>query len=126
MTVTVFTHREQSLMLERMLSAISSQEYPLDFKIYDCYDDFIASFAYSGSSEGQAIAVIVARKGAEGMESARNARMMQPSVPLVWLSDDDGFGIESYRIGCAFFSAKEISENLLLTALKRCERERRS
>ncbi len=124
MTVTVFTHREKRRMLEQTLSAISTSVYPLDLKIYDSYDDFIASFAYDESSKSQA--VIIARRGADGMESARNARLMQPSVPLIWLSDDEGFGIESYRIGCAFFSTEEISEHLLLTALKRCEHERRS
>ncbi len=118
MTITVFTHREQKQALAQVLSAISARAHPLDLKFYDTYDDFISSLACDAKDIGHA--VIVARHGADGMESARNAKLMCPDIPLVWLSNDEGFGIESYRIGCAFFSTEEITEALMQTALGRC------
>ncbi len=101
---------------EQLMAALSNTlKTPLDCYYYETYDDFIKGFPRDTSQ-----AVIVARRGADGMECARNAKLMQPAIPLVWLSDDPGFGIESYRIGCAFFSAEAISEKLLSTALNKC------
>ncbi len=120
MHITVLTHTGEAPRLRRLLEDASARRHPgLDFRLYDTYDDFIQGFP---GEESQA--VIVARRGADGMECARNAKLMRPTLPLIWLSDDPGFGIESYRIGCAFFSAGELTAALLSTALERCEHER--
>ncbi len=117
MKITVLAHSEEVPHLERMIMSLAGEsKAPLDCKFYESYDDFIKGFPKDTSQ-----AVVVARRGADGMECARNARLIQPEVPLVWLSDDEGFGTESYRIGCVFFSAESITENLLSSALHRCE-----
>ncbi len=103
--------------LSDILSALSLlRKIPLECKFYESYDDFIQGFPKDPIQT-----VIVARRGADGMECARNAKLMRPDIPIIWLSDDNGFGIESYRIGCAFFSADTLTEDLLIAALKRCE-----
>ncbi len=115
MKITVFTHTEQAKDFAAMLTALSRDRALLQYRLFETYDDFIQGFTQEESQ-----AVIVARRGADGMESARNAKLLQPSVPLVWLSDDPGFGVESYRIGCAFFSSEPITESLLKLALRKC------
>ncbi len=115
MRITVFTHKEDVPHFRQMMAALDSGGTPVAYKIYDNYDDFIAGFSQDGAA-----AVIVARRGADGMESARNARILQPDVPLIWFSDDEGFGVESYRIGCAYFSAQTVTGALLAAVLARC------
>lgn len=116
MKITVFTHKEEIPRYEKLLLALANETIPLEYIVYDDYDDFI-----SGFSQGESQAVIVARRGADGMECARNAKVLKPDIPLIWFSDDQGFGVESYRISCAYFSAEPITETLLSTALARCK-----
>ncbi len=117
MKITIFTHAEEVPGFEQLMAALSNARgMPLECNYYETYDDFIKGFPRDKSQ-----AVIVARRGADGMECARNAKLMRPSVPLVWLSNDNGFGVESYRIGCAFFSAEPLTHELLSTALARCK-----
>ncbi len=114
--LTVFTHREEAAEFKELINSLSdSREISLECNYYDNYDDFIRGFPRDESQ-----AVIVARRGADGMECARNARLMCPHIPLIWFSNDKAFGIESYRLGCAFFSAEPITEKTLKTALLRC------
>ncbi len=87
---------------------------------YMTYDDFIRELPGSGCNS-----VIVAHKGATGMQAVRAAKILLFRVPIVWLSDDSAFVEESYNNGCAYFSADPITEKLLTTALKKCEGEGR-
>ncbi len=116
MVITVFTHSREVEKYRKLLDKLFGKK--LCLKIYDVYDSFIADFSNERSD-----VVIVDRNGAEGMESARNAKLMQPDASLIWFSDDNGFGIESYRIDCAFFSAENVTEELLQTAFEKCESE---
>ena len=84
---------------------------------YEDYDTFISEIPTAGSQ-----VLIVARDGAEGMESVRAAKILLPRTPVIWFSDDNGFGPESYRVGCNYFSAQPLSEEILEKAMKRCER----
>ncbi len=86
---------------------------------YMTYDDFIRELPHSGCTS-----VIVAHKGATGMQAVRAAKILMHHIPIVWLSDDSAFVEESYNNGCAYFSAEAITEKLLSSALKRCENER--
>ncbi len=115
MKITFFAHSEELPHYEKLLRSLPEGISPIEYTVYDDYDDFISGFP---NEESQA--VIVARRGADGMECARSARVMKPNVPLIWLSDDRGFGVESYRIGCAYFSAAPITEQILSTVLARC------
>ncbi len=82
---------------------------------FESYDDFISELPASGCD-----VVIVARPGAAGMETVRSAKILMPGVKVIWFSDDNGFGPESYRIGCAYFSASPITEERITAALRRC------
>ncbi len=93
---------------------ISAQIESTDF--YKTYDDFI-----KGLSTCACNSIIVAHRGATGMLAVRAAKILMFRTPIVWLSDDSAFLEESYRNGCAYFSAEPITENMIQFALSRCE-----
>lgn len=64
--------------------------------------------------------IVVMADGAEGMEGVMAARTLCPEVDLLWLSDDEGFGPQSYRLGCTYFGKKTITEQLVSHAYRRC------
>ena len=41
---------------------------------------------------------VIAAKNADG------------DTPVIWLSDDEGFGAQSYRLGCTYFHKKPIPQ----------------
>ena len=65
-------------------------------------------------------AVFVLADGADGMEGVIAARDLKPDTPLVWFSDDKGFGPQSYRVKCAYFAPKPLTPDKLQTAFALC------
>lgn len=82
---------------------------------YSDYDGFIA-----GLGESPPECVVVTMNGAEGMEGVIAARDLWKIVPVIWFSDDNGFGVQSYRLGCAYFHKKPISAGILSAAIAKC------
>ncbi len=116
MKISVFTYKEDIERIERFFSELLEENSIFhSWTFYDNYDDFIFGFQNDNSH-----AALIARRGADGMESVRAARLLKPSTSLIWLSDDNGFGTESFRIGCQYFSAEPITKKLLSNALSRC------
>ncbi len=113
MKLAIFADKERQSFLEPILKP----DIPnlLGYEFYESYDSFI-----QGLPKSRCDAVIVAHKGATGMQSVRAAKILLHRVPIVWFSDDNGFVEESYRVGCAYFSTEIITEELLSTALERC------
>lgn len=66
--------------------------------------------------------MIVLADGAAGMESVYRSWQRRPALPVFWFSDDRDFGMQSYRLNCAYFSTKPITEEKLLHAVRRCHR----
>ena len=79
------------------------------------YDSFIA-----GMRCGAPDMVVVMADGAEGMEGVMAAKSLRPGVPVIWLSNDRGFGAQSYRLGCTFFHSKPVPPETLSLAMERC------
>lgn len=69
---------------------------------------------------GNCDAVVVALPGALGMESAIGVRGLDARVPLVWVSDDEGFGMQSYRLRTRMFLRFPVEEEQMAQALERC------
>jgi len=65
--------------------------------------------------------MIALADGAEGMECAYRSRERRPCLPVFWFSDDREFGMQSYRLNCAYFSTKPITEDKLNHAIQRCQ-----
>ena len=64
--------------------------------------------------------IVVAMNGADGMEGVIAAKTAFRDIPVVWFSDDGGFGAQSYRLGCAYFHKKPISPEILSAAITKC------
>ncbi|MBE6974978.1 MAG: response regulator [Ruminococcaceae bacterium] len=64
--------------------------------------------------------IIVLADGASGLESVYRSRSRRPNLPVFWFSDDREFGMQSYRLDCAYFSTKPATREKINSALKRC------
>lgn len=65
--------------------------------------------------------LIVLADGVEGMEAVYCSRERRPGLPVFWFSDDRGFGMQSYRLNCAYFSTKPVTPDKLAHAIFRCD-----
>lgn len=107
------TDREELL---RLLSALPEQCYrKIWVTVYPDHDSFIA-----GLGESPPDIVMVMMDGADGMEGVIAARNICGDVPVLWFSDDGGFGAQSYRLGCAYFHQKPVSPQILSAAIAKC------
>ena len=82
---------------------------------YPDYDSFI-----TGLDESQPDGIVIAMDGADGMEGVIAAKSVCKDVPVLWFSDDNGFGVQSYRLECAYFHKKPVSPQVLSAAIARC------
>lgn len=64
---------------------------------------------------------VVVADGAAGLESVFRSRNRRPCVPVFWFSDDREFGMQSYRLECAYFSTKPITKDKMSNAIARCD-----
>ena len=70
--------------------------------------------------DGSCDAALVAMPGAIGMETALNVRGLKKILPLVWITDDDGFAIQSYRMQVKMFLRFPATEEDITQALIKC------
>lgn len=82
---------------------------------YPDYDSFI-----TGLGESPPDCIVIAMDGADGMEGVIAAKSVCKNVPVLWFSDDNGFGVQSYRLGCAYFHKKPVPPQVLSAAIARC------
>ncbi len=115
MKLAIFADNQRYEQLKDLCDSPGVAERIKATAFYMTYDDFIKELPRSGCNS-----VIVAHKGAVGMQAVRAAKILLHRVPVVWLSDDSAFLEESYNNGCAYFSAEPINETLLSKALNRC------
>lgn len=79
------------------------------FSDYDSFIDQLRTEHYD--------AVFVTENNANGMEGVIAARNVSPDIPVIWFSNDEGFGCQAYRLNAEFFHAKPITARLLEMAL---------
>ena len=82
---------------------------------YSDHDSFIAGLGGSPPD-----VVVVTMDSADGMEGVIAAKAVCPDAPILWFSDDGGFGVQSYRLGCAYFHEKPVSPEIVSTAIAKC------
>ncbi len=118
MNISIYSYEQERSHLKDLLESQCQRQHrrPV-LRFFENYDSFIQNLP-----QGRCDLVIVARDGADGMEGARAAKDLLPKVPLVWFSDDNGFGPQSYRMGCAYFAARPITDDLVARAIARCDR----
>ena len=64
--------------------------------------------------------IVVLADGADGMEGVIAVKNSGRDMPVIWLSDDEGFAPQSYRLGCNYFHKKPITLERLKEALTKC------
>lgn len=69
----------------------------------------------------QPTVVIVLANGAAGMESVYRSRQRLPDMTVFWFSDDQDFGMQSYRMDCAYFATKPATKEKIFNAIQRCK-----
>ena len=87
----------------------------IEIKDFSDYDNFVAEL---GNAPPEC--VVVTMNGAGGMEGVIAAKDMLGNVPVIWFSDDNAFGAQSYRLGCAYFHKKPVSPEILSAAIAKC------
>lgn len=102
--------------IARAISAIPEFSYrKITIEAHSDYDSFIAGLG-GNPPDG----IVVAENGANGMEGVIVAKSLHKNTPILWFSDDGGFGAQSYRLGCAFFHKKPISPDVMSAAIAKC------
>lgn len=109
-SIIIYGNHEESVTL------ISYTEFSQKhfFRHTDVYDTFLS---YLSEDTPQAIFILI--DGAIGMEGVIAARNFCPRCPVAWISNDKGFGIQSYRLGCVFFAEKPLTKKKIAIALER-------
>ena len=116
MKVIIYGTEPEKQEFERAFSLSSSCCYrKIEIVGFSNYDSFIAGLA-SGSPE----CIVVTMDGADGMEGVIAAKNMFKNIPVIWFSNDNGFGVQSYRLGCAYFHQKPVSPEILSAAIAKC------
>ena len=82
---------------------------------YPDYDSFI-----TGLGESPPDYIVIAMDGADVMECVIAANSVCTNVPVLWFSNDNGFGAQADRVGCAYFHKKPVSPQILSAAIARC------
>lgn len=112
----IIVYEKETDRIAKLIRTATIMQYrKLDIPTCSNYEDYIAKLQSEAPD-----AVFVAISGANGMEAAITARDLYPKTALVWFSDDEAFGVQSYRIDCAYFSSKPINQTLVSEAIKRC------
>ena len=100
----------------RSLAALPEWRYrSMQMAGYPDYDSFI-----TGLGESPPDCIVIAMDGADGMEGVIAAKSVCKDVPVLWFSDDGGFGAQSYRLGCAYFHKKPVPPQILSAAIAKC------
>ena len=89
--------------------------FGMEFRYSHCHDDFREQLPQwkPGLS-------LVLPNGAEGMEGVFAVKEHHPNSLVFWFSDDQGFGMMSYRLECDYFSVKPVTKEKIIRAFRRC------
>lgn len=107
------TKSDQQIVFELIQSIPEYTYRKILYTMSSDYDDFLCKLERSCYD-----IIFVISQNASGMEGVIAARKIRPNVPVVWCSDDYNFGAQSYRLGCAYFTGKPLTKEIIATALQ--------
>ena len=87
------------------------------YAVYPDYDGLV-----EGLRQNSFDLVVVSHDNACGMEGVIAIRNCMPNVPVIWFSNDEGFGSQAYRLHTDFFHSKPVNPAILEMALNRALR----
>jgi len=91
---------------------------------YTHTDDYDKLIELLGNAPSTPNLILVVADGAKGMEAVLAAKEIIPTLPVIWFSDDECFGAQSYRLGCTFFATKPITDQIIASAIDKYRQER--
>lgn len=113
MNILIYGYGQEQNTLENMIERCGPMQYrKIAFSKPGSYDDYVDEM-----KRIKPHIVFVYGKGADGMEAVIAARNLHPETAVVWFSDDAGFLSQSYRLGCAYFTAEAVTDEVIKTAL---------
>lgn len=116
MRVTVYGTESENRELIKAFAELPNCCYRnIQITGFSDYDSFIA-----GLKENPPQFIVITMNGANGMEGVIAAKNLFENVPVIWFSDDKDFGVQSYRLGCAYFHEKPVLPEVLSTAIAKC------
>ncbi len=116
MNIAVYGDGKEKEMLSAAVSALPDCCYrSVDIAAFSDYDGFVAYISKSPPD-----CVVITKDGADGMEGVIAVKSSLESIPIIWISNDSGFGAQSYRLGCTYFHKKPVSAEILSAAIAKC------
>lgn len=104
------------------INAVPTLQYrQISYTHTDNYDKLIEVLGNATSTPNL---ILVVADGAKGMEAVLAAKQIIPCLPVIWFSNDEGFGAQSYRLGCTFFATKPITDQIMASAIDKYRQER--
>lgn len=114
MLICVYDTANEAEILKAKITQIATAAYRrIAYRVCQRYESF-------ANECKTADLIIVLADGADGMEGVIAAKNADGDTPVIWLSDDEGFGAQSYRLGCTYFHKKPIPLEKLKEALHKC------
>ena len=108
MLICVYDTANEAEILKAKITQIATAAYRrIAYRVCRRYESFVNECK-------TADLIIVLANGAIAVKS------VDRNKPVIWLSDDEGFGVQSYRLGCNYFHKKPIPVERLRDALIKC------
>ncbi|MBO5070103.1 MAG: response regulator [Roseburia sp.] len=120
MNILIYGNGYDQNSLEELIGSCGAMQYRrIHFFKPDSYNEYIAEMKRVIPQ-----IIFVSEHGAEGMEAVIAAKNLHPNTSVIWFSNDEGFGTQSYRLGCTYFSAKPVTHEVIEHAMSRYSEER--
>lgn len=114
MLICVYDTANEAEILKAKIAQLATPTYRrIAYRVCRRYESFVGECA-------KADLIVVLANGANGMEGVIAVKNTDRNKPVIWLSDDEGFGVQSYRLGCTYFHKKPIPIERLRDALIKC------
>ena len=103
MLICVYDTANEAEILKAKITQIATAAYRrIAYRVCQRYESFV------NECKTADLIIVIAAKNADR------------DTPVIWLSDDEGFGAQSYRLGCTYFHKKPIPLEKLKEALHKC------
>ena len=118
MEIIIYGMQEDySAVLDCMDTLPELQYRRINYTHADNYDEFLHLLQTKPHDM-----VMVLEDGAEGMEGIIASHTICPDTRKIWISNDEGFGIQAHRMNCAYFAVKPITAETVSKAYRAYQR----
>lgn len=105
---------EQNKLVDMIENCSMMQYRKLRLQKPEGYDDYLQELKCTEPEM-----IVISIPGAKGMEAVIAARNTKPEAALIWFTDDEAFGPQSYRLSCTYFTAQPVNMEIMEEAITR-------